>query len=686
MSHANVELPRGDLVDPVPHPPPISKLTPVLFSAFLALAVATWRWPVRWLVSGTPILTFCLLLGASNGDRILSIVPLWTLLTTINLAYAVASTSWLLYFDFTVTIYPAILLTCLFQFDWAARIARRALRKFVRQLQFVQDTVSLFDIPALEIDVDVDGLMVIRGLTISVSTLTVVAHGIEVGIKLADDMELAISTEKVVVKLFRGVEISDCFANIKGGHHEMTFGELEETDKDEDGDAVMVEDTALLQAAAVSADKTSRPRLIKMKSKITNGAQMENSSAKAGLKSIKAVSPEDRDASERYEEMLKWIDDTNLIQQCRKEAVKELDGDEEGIKGIRAVICSKMQATPSVPHPPKRSIKVTTLQNLSPPKRRQFLHRLPMLLRLLLNPISYLHPVSISSITAGGSGQWISYLLHRHLFKDYAEDNKQLRKLQKRILSWLADANFVFELSEIKGVASVPFLTAFDITTLLRFGDVVAYRALARISTEGSDKGPSEDTPPLEEVLRLGGADASFLIPSYLLPHHEHLLPPKPTVQDKEKLVEEVHEADGKPKEVQAERKLEQAEEDETNVKISAHVQLPACFSQDLLNFIAALVKATKVVELEKEPGAMEAKMSGIKEFGHALSKGMKDSVKKTVVDGIVNDKWIAKMVGKITRKLEEAQGDVGYSGDIPVKLEKYRLPEGHPEMNKILS
>jgi hypothetical protein len=31
-------------------------------------------------------------------------------------------------------------------------------------------------------------------------------------------------------------------------------------------------------------------------------------------------------------------------------------------------------------------------------------------------------------------------------------------------------------------------------------------------------------------------------------------------------------------------------------------------------------------------------------------------------------------MVGKITAKLEEAQGDIGYSGDIPVPLEIYRL------------
>jgi hypothetical protein len=650
--------------------PPISIGTPFLFAAIVAALVATWEWPVRWLISGTPILSLCILMGAAQGHRILAIIPLWTVLSTLNLAYAISATSWLLYGVFTSLVYPAILFVCLFQFDRVARIARRSLRKIILELHFVHDTIALFDIPALEIDVDVDGLMVVRGLTISLSSLTVVAHGIEVGIKLTDDMELAISTETVTIALFRRIEISDCFANIKGGHSAMTFGDLDVAEKDEDGDALMVESTPLLLAANQKGDR-SRPRMIKMKSKMTLGTEMLDSGPKESVKSIKTVSPEDKDATERYEEMIRWIKDTNTIQQCRAEL--EQNRMDESDVVTRAAICSKMQEHPSVPHPPKRSIKVTTLKTLSPPKRRELMHRMPMLLRLLLNPISYFHPVTISSITAGGSGEWLSYLLSTKLFKDYAKENKELRKLEKRILSWIVDANFVVELADIEGIASVPFNTSFDILAALTFGDVLAFRAI------------KSDTPVLEKIVRLGGADASFTIPSFLLPHHEHLLPPKPTASDKKKLESDIQDADGKPKELEAEHKLDQADADEANVRISAHVQLPACFSQDLLNFIAALVKATKVVELEKEPGAMEEKLSGIKEFGHALSKSMKDSVKKTVVDGVISDKWIAKMVGKVTRKLEEAQGDVGYSGDIPVKLEIYRLPEGHPENSKIL-
>jgi hypothetical protein len=39
-----------------------------------------------------------------------------------------------------------------------------------------------------------------------------------------------------------------------------------------------------------------------------------------------------------------------------------------------------------------------------------------------------------------------------------------------------------------------------------------------------------------------------------------------------------------------------------------------------------------------------------------------------------------------VTRHLEEAQGDIGWMGEIPVKLDIYRLPDGHKELNKLLA
>lgn len=64
------------------------------------------------------------------------------------------------------------------------------------------------------------------------------------------------------------------------------------------------------------------------------------------------------------------------------------------------------------------------------------------------------------------------------------------------------------------------------------------------------------------------------------LPHHEHLLPDVPSESLKDRLYKEIEEADGQPKTVQAEVKLEQAKRDETNIRMAVHASLPACLDQ----------------------------------------------------------------------------------------------------------
>lgn len=307
-------------------------------------------------------------------------------------------------------------------------------------------------------------------------------------------------------------------------------------------------------------------------------------------------------------------------------------------------------------------------------------------------------------------------MLQQNIFKHYAAHNAELRRLARRISIWLADANFCLELTDIAGLSRVPVSADYDIVATLKFADIMAYRTVEQSGT-------------IAQVVRLGGADATFTVPSFLLPHHEHILPPKPTKSDEAKQEEEVEQADGIPKTVKAEHGLEQMQKDETSIQLSIHGSLPAVFDQSLLNFIAALVKATKIIELEKaaddvdhadevtspratSPDATTAddasvsSMSSItpttsrtdsgagfraftrnikqglkdgstrdaiKEFAKDVHQATRDGVKKAVVGGMVNDRWIAKMVGKIAAKLEQAQGDVGYSGEIPVKLEGYR-------------
>ena len=678
MAPNPIVIPRVKPSDATEQRKPFGISRPLFFGAFVALVSTLFSWPVRWLLSGAPILTFLLLLGASKGYHILPSIPLWPMISTLNLTYAVASTSWLLYGTFIVWCYPTIFLACLFQFRSVADFVRRRLRFLLTHVQFVNDTIALFDIPALEIDTEVDGLMVIRGLTFSLSSLTLIAHGVEIGIKLSDDMELALQTEKVTIAFFRRINIDDVYANIKGGEYEMTFAHMEPRTSTAAGEALMVADTALLRVATATGD-TSRPPLIKMTSRMTDGAAMEDVSPQSGLETMTAMSPDHEAAAKEYYNMLEWIRNTNPISECRRKVLAAHTTMSDGTnslveKDIRAAISAHIHSKPSVLHPPAASIKVTTLQNLSSPRVRSMLHRLPMLLRLLLNPLSYFHPIYFRSIIATGSGQWITAQLQQHVFQEYADESNELRRLERKILAWLSDANFVFELEDITALAQVPFMSAYDIICYLGIADVMAYRTVV-----GEDIG-------LKQVIRLGGADATFSIPSFLLPHHEHLIPPEPSKHDEDRIKSEIQQADGMPKKIQKEQQLEQTRKDEANIQMSVHGRLPAFFDQELLNFIAALVKATKVIDLEKEPSSMAEEISGFKDFAKSLNKGMKDGMKKAMVDGIVNDRWIAKMVGKITTRLEAIQGDIGYSGDIPVTLGPYRLPEGHIEAVKILA
>lgn len=670
---------------------PIKDLTGLttanFFGVATALSVALYEWPRWWVLSGAPILTYLILLGASKGYRVMPFVPLWTLLIGINFVYTIAETSWLLWRFYTVSCYPVIFLSCLFQFQEVADFVRHRLRSLLKDLQFVNDKIAFFDIPALEIDTDVDGLFVVRGITFELSSLTITVHGVEVGIKLTDDMELALAVEKVKIPLFRKIEIGDVYANLKGGEYEMQFGNLAERTEDAEGDAVMITDTPLLRAATAGSDQTAPPAIQKMRDEMTEGQAPKDSSAKSAAKSITTLSPDNEKARRQYRETIKWVKESNSIYKCR-EALRDLskrpdmvlefddndDPEEPDSKDVRAAICSKLHGELSITHAPRRSIRVTTLQNLSPPAVRNFMHRLPMLLRMLLNPLAYFHPVSIQSITAAGSGRWIKHMLDKELFKDHQDHDAELRRLRQKVQAWISEANFAVQLDTITGLAQVPFLTAFDIITYLAFEDVMLYRTLPA-------------TLDMRMVMRLGGADATFTIPTYLLPHHEHLLPPLPTRRKTEQLAREVEEAEGRPKTVQAQSELDLANHDQCQVKMGVHVRLPAVLDQELLNFVSALVKATKVVEMAKEPGLLDAEINGLKDLGQALNKGLKDGMKKAVVEGMVNDAWIAKMVGKVTKMLETAMGDVGWSGNLPVSLGVYRPAKGSPDArNKLLS
>lgn len=197
MAPNPIMIPRKPVVRPAsqdlhnPSRTSSSHATTLVATSVLVVLVATVHWARRWLLSGAAIESLLVLYANGRPGRIFPSVPLWTILSTLNLTYAVCSTSWLLYGLFVAACYPVMLLTSLAQFPKAGHQCRRILRKTLgKDPHFIRDQLALFNLPALEIDTEVNGLFVIRGVTISFSSLTLVAHGIEIG-KLGDTVHLS---------------------------------------------------------------------------------------------------------------------------------------------------------------------------------------------------------------------------------------------------------------------------------------------------------------------------------------------------------------------------------------------------------------------------------------------------------------------------------------------------------------
>lgn len=317
--------------------------------------------------------------------------------------------------------------------------------------------------------------------------------------------------------------------------------------------------------------------------------------------------------------------------------------------------------------------------------------------------------------------------MKNHFFKHYSESDAEVRRLESRISAWLADANFAVSLTDLYCTAHVPVDTDYDIECKFKIGDLMAHRTLP-------------EAVNLTQVVHLGGADATFVLPSYLLPHHEHLFPTILTDFEELKMEQEIEEAAGTPQAVRMKKDLERRRKDETCMKISVHGHLPALFDQQLLNFVAATVKATKVIEVEKGHEELVLKRAATDKVevelrrvdslasesvtsdqasrssaesdtttvetasqnsvpvstasmpvssrsGNTLKARMNNTFKgmnTKIQDGwrkagiqtvnvVANDRWIASIVGRIMRKLEKAQGDVGYSGLIAMPMAEYR-------------
>jgi hypothetical protein len=283
---------------------------------------------------------------------------------------------------------------------------------------------------------------------------------------------------------------------------------------------------------------------------------------------------------------------------------------------------------------------------------------MPDLLRLLLMPISHLHPTRFSSVTVAASGSWMASVMEQKVHEKYNEDRDDVRHLKETANEWMTDATFCLNLSDIHGVSQVAVGAYHDIVTYLR----CAHSTLFRIATE-----PQDITP----ALQLDGADATLVIPSYLLPCHEHMLPPAPSSRIHDYC--EPSKADGSP------------EEDKAEIEIMLHLSFPAFCDQSVIDFLGDAAEASQIWDIgEKDTDEIQSSSRDESKVGRARSKfanqsknigeSIKSGLKKVAFDKATKDDWLHDIVSRIVAQLEHLRGDFGYSGSIPVSLKPYRI------------
>lgn len=572
-----------------------------LIMALLALPLYTWPW--RWWHSGAPLLSMALLsgrLGRLSKSPSLLILSLFI----VNFAYVLFSTSWLFYDFYVIVCYPTALFLAIISSRRSQRAVRRFLRVILGKFHFYEDKLAFFDLPALNIDDgEVPCLLVVRGFTFKASTMNLEVHGIEVGVKINDDIEIAIQTDRFTWEIMRRITIGDIYAQVKGP--------LTEKNKHHHDD---------------HQNKTDA------ENSLTNGGKPQTT---RNFSSIKTHGDYDDAARKLYSERLEGLRRTNIINRAKERLSPHMEGQNR----LRAALGASTHEEITVPNPQKMEMKSSELTAMVPGWLKFIFKNCRVLLRLFLNSISYNHPVHFQAITLTGCGRYLNQILGSKFFQQYDDYNKEINKLKEDVNSYLGDGKFSVVLPDIYGLASVPFLTSYDIITYVKAPKVLIFK-----STQDSE---TKTTLDVADVAEIGGFSATFGIPSCLLPNHEDLIPDPPR---------------------------DPHEPDVVNIKMALLMSLPGKLHPDMIAFASTMVKASQVLTLHKQTNSMSTEVKSIGDFTKALGGASKEQLKKKLVEAHVDDDWFNKLLVKGFNFLHSAKGDVGYQMDIPQQLDELRL------------
>ncbi|MGI4846525.1 MAG: hypothetical protein ACRYGK_00025, partial [Janthinobacterium lividum] len=222
-------------------------------------------------------------------------------------------------------------------------------------------------------------------------------------------MHIALYCNEIVIRIFRGIDIDPVHGVLKQEQFEIDLKNLKQPEVNEDGQEPLESTEYAFDDVDFCGPQNIPPE--SADKKIGPGARAKGPTA-------------DSKAQDRYDSILRRIQATSPVQQ----SIEEVGGaPSEGAEPLehqknRASVCERLENVLSVPHRPRRSIKISSILDLIPMWLRRLFARTPFLLRLILMPVSYLHPTKIAVVAISASGSWLADLLKEKVYSKYSED------------------------------------------------------------------------------------------------------------------------------------------------------------------------------------------------------------------------------------------------------------------------
>jgi hypothetical protein len=158
--------------------PQIVNFAGLIFSSCICFAAAYYsHWTRIWLFSGTVVENLILLFGPASSH---APIPAWVLLFGLNIAFAIASTSWLLLYVYAVGCWILVALSCLVQYAAVSSWSRARLRRLSEHLHLYRDKVAFLRMPTILLDFEVGGQFTLQAIAVSILELRVEIVGIAV--------------------------------------------------------------------------------------------------------------------------------------------------------------------------------------------------------------------------------------------------------------------------------------------------------------------------------------------------------------------------------------------------------------------------------------------------------------------------------------------------------------------------